>query len=352
MNMDEAQKEPTSGKVLYPCRWIFLLALGLIICLYLGWVYQRSWYWYYGIDPVQLDLPVSTIFQEGIDLFLLSLSLILIIFGLIFLLRLIALASRNFFSRERRTELASLFSIRDIFQRHLHFVVLVFVALIFLLLREVAIANSNYPTLQLPPSIANLYALIIPLSFFLFVRLLGDFLYILPAGFKQRLRLTSESGFNDEHFRAIMNILIVFAATTIFTGIMAVGEASVGFRQNASYQAVRRVYLKSDLPIAGLEPYRQDCDCGAYVYGPIGYLGNNKDYLFLVPWKANGELYFPQFPALYQIERSPTNTINIIPDGVGPQQESPSTTGMFLRKRSETQEELDTLLPSVLDTAF
>jgi len=73
------------------------------------------------------------------------------------------------------------------------------------------------------------------------------------------------------------------------------------------------VYLESYSPIAGLEPYRQSCDCSPYVYGPLGYLGNNEEYLFLIPWKADGEEYFTQFPPLYQIERSPTNTVNIIP---------------------------------------
>jgi len=333
MNVEEAQKEPTSEQVLHPATWIFIVPIGLIMFLYLGWVYQVSWYWYYGIDPIQLNVPLSIIFQQSMALFLLSLSLILILFGVIYLLRLIVFSLRNFFTGKRRSELASLFSIHDIFQRNIHFVVLVYAALIYLFLKEVEIHNSNYPKLEMPSNIVMLNAFIIPIAAILFIRLLGDFLHILPASFKHRLGLTSESRINDEHYRAIMDVLVVFAASIIFTGIMAVGDASVGFRQNASYQAVRRVYLKSYLPIAGLEPYRQDCDCSPYAYGPMGYLGNNKEYLFLVPWKADGEEYFPQFPPLYQIERSSTNTINIIPDGVSPQQESPPTTGTSLRKK-------------------
>lgn len=343
MNVEETQKEPKFGKILHPGMWVFFIFLGSIMFLYLGWVYQTSWYWYYGIDYIQLNLPLSAIFQQSMALFLLSFSLVVIIFGIIFLLRLITLFLRNFFSGGRRSELASLFSIRDIFQRNIHCVVLICVAIIYLFLKDVEIHNSNYSKLELPANIAMLNAFIIPISFILLFRLLGDFLYILPAGLKQRLRLTAESRINDEHYRIIMDVLVVFAVSTMFIGIMAVGEASVGFRQNASYQAVRRVYLKSYLPIAGLEPYRQDCDCSPYVYGPIGYLGNNEEYLFLIPWKADGEEYFPQFPTLYQIERSSNNTINIIPDGVSPQQESPSTTTMFFRKKGARAERVNAL---------
>lgn len=170
----------------------------------------------------------------------------------------------------------------------------------------------------MPANIAALHMFILPVAVILLLRLLGYFLYLLPAGVKQRLRLTSEAGIDDEPYRMILGILVMFAASVVFTGIMAVGDASVGFRSNASYQAVRRVYLKSDLPVAGLEAYRQGCDCNPYVYGPLGYLGDNDDYLFLVPWKAEGKREFPQFPPLYQIDRSGTGTINIIPDGSPP----------------------------------
>ncbi len=324
MNVEEARKETTSQQVFHPWLWIPILLLGLIMFFYLGWEYQASWYWYYGIDLAQLDLPLSMILQQSMIVLLLSLSLILIIFGVVFLLRLIVLYVKNFFPGDRRIELASLFSIRDIFRRNIHFMVLVYVVLIYEFLAQVAIHNSNYPTLEKPANVAMLDLFIIPIAAILLIRLLGDFIYILPVNFKHRLRLTSESRINDEPYRIILGVLVLFAASIMFTGIMAIGDASVGFRDNAGYQAVQRVYLESHLPIAGLEPYRQGCDCNPYVYGPMGYLGNNKEYLFLVPWKADGEEYFPQFPALYQIERSQTDTINIIPYGASPQREGES----------------------------
>jgi len=328
MNIEEARKETITRQEFHPWMWILVLLLGFSTFFYLGWVYQTSWYWYYGIDPVQLNFPLATIFQQGLVLFLFSLGFILIIFMVIFVLRLIVLALRIFFFQERRSELASLFSIRNFFQRNIHFAVMVYVALIYFFLKEVEIHNSNTPKLETPANIVMLEVFIIPVVVILFIRLLGDFLYMLPEGFKSRLRLTTESGINDMPYRVVLGILLVLAVSIKFTGVMAVGDASVGFRQNASYQAVRRVYLKSYVPIAGLESYRQDCDCGPYVYGPLGYLGNNAQYLLLVPWKADGEEYFPQFPPLYQIEQSSTNTINIIPDAGSPPEKSPPSTGM------------------------
>jgi len=325
--MEEVQKELAPEHVLYRAKWIFLSLGGLIVCLYLGWVYQTSWYWYYGMDAMQANLPLSTILQQGAALSLLILGLILIIFGLIFLLRLVVLSLRNYLFRERQSEVASLFSLSDFFARNFHFVVLVYVALIYIFLKEVEIHNSNYPSLEIPANIAMLEGFIVPTAALLFIRLLGDFLYALPEALKHRLRLTTETRVNDGAYRVILGLLVVLAVTAKFTGMMAIGDASVGFRQNSSYQAVRRVYLKSYSPIAGLEPYRQDCDCSPFVYGPLGYLEQNEEYLFLIPWKADGEEYFPQFPALYQIERSAANPINIVPDTVVPHKEDPAPMG-------------------------
>jgi len=312
MNIEEAQKETIFR------QWFLILPLGLTIFLYLGWAYQSNWYWYYGIDPSQLEIPLSVVVQQSIMNFLLSLSFLLVIFGVLFLLRLIVLTVKNFFPGERSLELGKLFSLRDVFQGNIHFVALVYVGLIYLFLKEVASHNSNTPKLEMPANIAALHMFILPVAVILFLRLLGDLLSHLPAGVRQRLRLTSAARIDDEPYRMVLGILVIFGASVVFTGVMAVGDASVGFRDDASYQAVRRVYLKSDVPIAGLESYRQGCDCNPYVYGPLGYLGDHDGYLFLVPWKAEGENEFPQFPPLYQIERSGTGTINIIPDGSPP----------------------------------
>jgi hypothetical protein len=320
MNTEDAQIETVFQQGSHSNRWILVIPLGLIMFCYLGWVYQASWYWYFGIDVTQLKMPLPSILQQSMLILSISLSLIVILFGLIFLIRLIVFPLKNFFHGERRIELAKLFSIHDVFQGTIHSVVLAYVALILLFLKEVKIHNSSYPELELPANIVMLNLFIVPVAAILLLRLVGDWLGLLPAGVKQRLRLTSESRIYDEPYRMILGILVIFAASVMFTGTMAAGDASVGFRDNSSYQAVRRVYLKSYLPIAGLEPYRQDCDCNPYVYGPLGYLGNNEDYLFLIPWKAEGEERFPQFPALFQIERSSTNTINIIPEGGQPGQ--------------------------------
>jgi hypothetical protein len=318
VNIEEARTETILRQGFHPRIWMLVLPLGSMMFLYLGWAYQASWYWYYGIDSSQLKIPLSVIVQQSMMNVSLSLSFLLIVFGIVFLFRLIVLAVTKFFQGDRRLELAKLFSLRDVFQGKIHFVALVYVALIYLFLKEVARHNSSTPKLEMPANIAALDLFIFPIAVILLLRLLGDFLYLLPTGVKQRLRLTSEARINDEPYRMILGILIMFAASVLFTGNMAVGDASVGFRDNASYQAVRRVYLKSDLPIAGLEPYRQGCDCNPYTYGPLGYLGNSDEYLFLVPWKAEGKREFPQFPPLYQIERSPTGTINIVPEGSPP----------------------------------
>jgi hypothetical protein len=140
-------------------------------------VYQASWYWYYGIDIARLNVPLPVILQQSWMLSTIILGVLLALFGILFLLRLIALSARSLFLRDRRIELASLFSIYDIFRRNFHVVVLVYLALLHEFLVGISTHNDNYFTLEMPAAVTTLDTLIIPIAFVLSIRLLGDFLF-------------------------------------------------------------------------------------------------------------------------------------------------------------------------------
>jgi hypothetical protein len=307
-----------AGQVFHPWMLIGIIPLMFGLILYMGWAYESGWYWFYGIDPVQLGLPFALLFEQGLLMLGMHLIVILVILGVFFLLRMLVLYFRNWFGKDKRIELSHLFSIRNFLQDYIHYMILAYLLLIYVFSLQIEKANENYGELQFAANSVLWQLVVIPLAVILLVRALGDLLWILPARFKQRLRLDANSVIDDGVHRLALGALAVFAAMAVFNGTKPVGDASVGWRDNGGYQSVRRVYLESEGPIMGLEAYKQGCDCHTYIYGPLGYVANNEEYIFLIPWKAEGEKYFSQFSPLYQIERSETNDIEIIPYEAGP----------------------------------
>lgn len=311
------QQAETAPWQVFP-QWTLVIAilLGLLMFFGLGWLYQTTWYWYYSLPVSQLDLPLSLIFGDVMVVNVILLILILIICSVLFVLRLFVLYVRNFIFGDSRIGLSNLFSIRDFFERNIHLIILLYIGLIYFIITWRRVYPP--PPLTLPPYLDLLEIFTLSLAVILFIRMLGDLLSGMPTRIKHRLRLKTETGIDDGILRIFLGIMAAYAISAAFTGLTAVEDASIGFQIDGGYLGSRRVYVESDFPIAGLDRYRKDCDCNSYIYGPMGFLAENKDYIFLIPWKADNLKYFEPAGPLYQIERSPKRTIDLIPFAPNP----------------------------------
>jgi hypothetical protein len=316
--IEEKQEVLPPRQEFRPWLLVGILLLIFVLIPYMGWAYLSNWYWYYGIDPVQLDLPFILLFEEGLVMFGMHLIFMAFILAVFVLLRALILYFHNLLSRRAEIELARLFSIRRLFQGSIHYLILAYLLMIQVLIVLTAKANENYHDLIFPPNSVLWVPIAYLLAAVLLIRALGDLLSILPIRFKKRLRLDVKSPIDDGAQRLVLGALAAFAAMAFFNGTKAIGEASIGWRDLGYYQSVRPVTLESNVPIPGLEDYQQDCDCHTYIYGPLAYIAANDEYIFLIPWVKGVKSTYDQFPPLYQVERVSTYSINIIPHVTNP----------------------------------
>jgi len=307
-------QEQTATLGFHPGIWLVSISLVLFLTWYLGWEYQSSWYWYYGVDIDELALPFHLFVEQGLVFLVIYSSFLFIIFGIIYFTRLFLLFFSNLFLRKKKIEVRDLFSIQSLFDRSINLIPIIYFVLIEAYIYGISVYN-NKPRIFIdtPPNGMIYQMFSIFLGTILLIRLFGDLLVALPAKWLRRLRLESKLKIFDKTPRLILGLLLIIATTLTFNSINASGDASVGFRNNGSYQSLKHVYIVSYFPIAGLDSFRQGCNCDPYKYGSFGLVANKNDYLYLIPWKPDGETEFPYPSSLYKIEQSSTNTIYIVP---------------------------------------
>jgi hypothetical protein len=291
---------------------ICLLIISLVFFLtwYFGYEYQSSWYWYFGVDINELNLPFYLFVEQGLVNLATYGFFLLFIFGAIYFVRLFLLFFSNLFFRKKKIEVSDLISIRNLYNRSVNLIPIVYFVLIEAFMYEVS-THNEIPQLffDTPPN-GMIYRMVsIVLGTILFIRLLSDLLVTLPVKWLRRLRLESKIKVFDETPRFILGLLLIIMTTLTFISITASGDASVGFRNNGSYQGLQHVNIESYFPIAGLASYRQGCDCNPYTYGSFGLVADNNGYLYLIPWKSK----FSYPSSLYKIEQSSANTIYVVP---------------------------------------
>jgi hypothetical protein len=295
---------------------IFLL-LGSMAIYYIGWVYEASWYDYYGIDIAQLEMPLSSILAQGTLMLAINLGFLLMLFMLFYIVRLVVLSVRKFLFSDTLLNLKELFSIESFFKSKFHAIFLLYLGIVYWSLWMAWNYNHNTPgkpIVFLPGDLLIIIQFVIfPVTVFLIVIAWGDFLAKLPGPIKKRLRIKLNIGIKNGKYRSALTLLTFLATCILFSGIMGAGNASVGFRNDGQYAAFPRVNVVSDHAIPGLERFRVGCGCEPYTYGPLQYLATTRDYIILTRMKPEGQIYFTKFPEIYRIQRVLSNPVNIVP---------------------------------------
>ena len=65
------------------------ITIGVALFFWIGWMYEVKWYGYYGINAMQLDIPVQNIVIQSVPILLFSIFILAMILMLVFVLRFV-----------------------------------------------------------------------------------------------------------------------------------------------------------------------------------------------------------------------------------------------------------------------
>ncbi len=270
--------------------------LGVAIFFWIGWIYDVTWYGFYGISMNKIQLPIYEIIAQSIPSLLIILAIILSIYCVAIFIRLQTSLRTNM-------TLHDLFSIQELLESTTPYVFLTFVVLTVVFLLFLGTKTSDYL-----PDVIPLALLVFLFSSILGFRGLIDVIKLLPP----RVRaiyviggLPDNYRINDAFFRNSLIILVILFSSALLSGYLGLENAKIGKMVYGSGSwDIHPVLLVTSHSIQLPRTITQTCDSSGCISGPFGDLGENSDSYIFIKWDKVDLQNFSYHPGLYIIPKS------------------------------------------------
>lgn len=311
----EIKNSPVESSSSREAKWDLLfssaaITIGVALFFWIGWMYEAKWYGYYGINVAQLDLPVQNIVIQSIPILLLALFILALILIGVYVLRVFIYFFYFLVTKKQKTW-NDLFSLDKVFKQTSPFVFAIYFMLVLFIIYRL---RSNRISEDL--DISYLSFIIISIGIFLAYRVIIESLlygsqHIRVGMNKQMPRKTLD--FRDQIIGYSLVGLLILFSSVLLSGFFGDSDAKRGFRYSGGGWGVEQVYIASPSQVVGLESFLLEKKEAQYIYGPFGYVAENKHYLYLIQWKAKGQEFFEPAPPLYLVDYTKGSPINVIP---------------------------------------
>jgi hypothetical protein len=291
--------------------------LGAAIFFWIGWAYEVNWYSHFGVNIVQIKIPLEQVFVQSIPT-VLYLSIVNSSALLIYLL-LKALLSYFLLKNNRQAnnqfvgkvlvgfKFGLTFGLVDI-PLFMSFFVLFFVFTTFIraffFFQEI---GTVFP---------------IEFGFLIFLPTVPVYIYLYLLMAKKSVSDLSSLWL----FLYVGTILMLSVSNSAYLGVTDAANGGRGYTGNWKLQ---KVYISNSRSMTNMKSLEVYCDKENYcLYGPFAMIGENETSYFFVKWKKEKQNYFPRNPGLYILPREELAIIPAddfsLPDVVS--SESPPTT--------------------------
>lgn len=304
---------------------------------WIGWIYESKWYSFYGINIAQIEMPVQLVITQSVSPLLIIFFVLLLLFLVVYILRWLFVYLFYVFTG-KEVDWAYLLSFDVVIGEILPIVFAVYSILFLWVARKLATTKLSLGIdLDMLAVIITLLNLILAVRvalralLSLYVGVFGVFFPTLSRSVKHSLRLEwgeTLGTFRDKRIQVSLVTLTILLSSVYLSGLFGIADARLGFRDfGGGNWGVQHVYISSVNPIPALKGHFLEQRDAQYLYGPLGYITENKRYLFLTDWKSDPEGYFRSSTTPYMIDFNIGNQINIIPVETEAQAQIPAPIG-------------------------